>query len=60
MRDMSPKASYHATSIQVKENCLEVFQQPENGRYTSYRSLKAGSAFVCGNGKQVMVGSVLV
>ena len=60
MRDMSPKASYHATSIQVKENCLEVFQQPENGRYTSYRSLIVGDAFTCGNGKQVMVGSVLV
>lgn len=46
--------------VNLKENCLEVFQQPENGRYTSYRSLKTGSAFVCGNGKQVMVGSVLV
>ncbi|WP_028489404.1 Uma2 family endonuclease [Thiothrix lacustris] len=46
--------------VNLKENCLEVFQQPENGRYTSYRSLKAGSVFVCGNGKQVMVGNVLV
>ena len=46
--------------VNLKENCLEVFQQPENGRYTSYRSLKAGSAFVGGNGTQVSVGSVLV
>ncbi|QQZ30854.1 hypothetical protein HMY34_02930 [Thiothrix subterranea] len=46
--------------VNLKENCLEVFQQPENGRYTSYRSLKAGSVFVCGNGKQVMIGCVLV
>lgn len=44
----------------LKENCLEVFQQPENGRYTSYRCLKAGSAFVCGNGKPVAVDNVLV
>lgn len=44
----------------AREHCLEVFQQPENGRYTSYRSLKTGSAFVCGNGKQVAVGNVLV
>lgn len=46
--------------VNLKENCLEVFQQPENGRYTNYRSLKVGGAFTCGNGKQVMVGSVLV
>lgn len=37
--------------VNLKENCLEVFQQPENGRYTNYRCLKAGSTFVCGNGK---------
>lgn len=46
--------------VNLKENCLEVFQQPENGRYTSYRSLKAGSSFVCANGQQVEVGSLLV
>lgn len=46
--------------VNLKENCLEVFQQPENGRYTSYRSLKAGNTFMCSNGKQVAVGSVLV
>lgn len=46
--------------VNLKEHCLEVFQHPENGRYTSYRSLKAGDTFVCGNGKQVGVGNVLV
>jgi Uma2 family endonuclease len=46
--------------VNLKENCIEVFQRSENGRYTSYRSLKVGSAFVCGNGKQVAVGSVLM
>lgn len=46
--------------VNLKEHCLEVFQQPENGRYTSYRSLKAGGVFVCGNGKEVVVDSVLL
>lgn len=46
--------------VNLKEHCLEVFQQPENGRYTRYYSLKAGSVFVCSNGEQVSVDSVLV
>ena len=46
--------------VNLKENCLEVFQQPENGRYTNYRSLKANSTFTCSNGKAVTISNVLV
>lgn len=46
--------------VNLKDHCLEVSQQLENGRYAHYRSLKSGSSFTCGNGKQVVVSSVLV
>lgn len=46
--------------VNLKENCLEIFQQPENGRYTSYCSLKAGSSFICRKGERVEVSNLLV
>lgn len=46
--------------VNLKENCLEVFQQPENGRYSHYRTLKHGEQFAAHNGKNVRVDDVLL